>query len=461
MRLLELKLNEAGLEAKEMRPEKMSNVKDKKGRLLSRSELFLQKIKNKSPFQTTDGRQIIIDPKELSKAVAWVGTGTPRGRLVLMTLDGEKIAPGNLLKTNEFGGQGEGSEDESKVANKGDIAEGILGAALFAKLAARINGTIGDITNENIWKIVYGLKQSGADEYTATVKDAGRKVVNDKIVFTLRLNPAPYNDLMNPIKRPVLEEFASSAAEFVNSPNGQEFAEHYYLNGKPDAIRIISDGVSDQKGQKTDVKVIATDLKTGEKRELELNMSLKTSGIPQFGQVGAGAIKKQGDMFRAQTFLWNEFGIDMSPVEKEFERILAEDGIIPAMKYGYQSAANILVDLLSGDYDDEEYIYIKQFAKGVNYHGTLNDPNVLLVDFSKGTYDVLNFSLLEDKLADINLTAKYTESGTGLPIVQILDAVSNKRLLQFRYYINSSGARKHLIEKGPLLSKLISVKRKK
>jgi hypothetical protein len=461
MRLLELKLNEAALEAKAFANNYPSGtVNPKTQQKYSRGELFLLKIKNKQPFKKTDGTDVIIDPKEYKKFADWLATG-PAGRIVLKTIDGGQVANGSILKTPEFGGQGQGSEKDSKVANKGDIAEGILGAALFAKLAARVNGSIGDITNENIWKIVYSLRQSGTDEYSTTVKDAGKKVVNDKIIFTLRLNTAPYNDLMNPVKRPVLEEFASSAAEFVNSPNGQEFAEYYYLNGIPDVIRIISDGVSDQKGQKTDVKVIATDPKTGEKRELELNMSLKTSGIPQFGQVGAGAIKKEGDIFRAQTVLWSQFGINIDKLEKKFEKLLNTDGIVPATKYMYQNAAKILAELLSGDFDEEEYMYIKEFANGVNYHGTLNDPNVLLVDFSKGTYDVLNFSLLEDKLKDIDLDAKYTESEKGLPIVQVVDKNSGKRLMQFRYYVNASGARKHLIEKGPLLSKLISVKHKK
>jgi hypothetical protein len=463
MRLLELKLNEAGLTASAMPSGKESGTKDKNGRLLTRQELFLYKIKNKSPFLTTAGQQVIINPKELAKATAWIGTGNPVGKLTLTTTTGETIETGKLLKTPEFGGKGGGAA-EGKIGNRGNVAEGILGGALFAKLSARINGNIGKIGPSDVWRSVYALKKSGQEEYSVTVKDAGKKVVNDQIIFTLKLAESDYNDLMDPKKQSLLTDLTASAVEFVNSKDGQDFAEHYYLNGKPDVIRVISDGVSDQKGQKTDVKVIATDPRTGQKREMELNMSLKTKGIPQFGQVGAGAVKKKGDMFRAQKTLWEKFGVDVNSLEQEFEEILDKDGIKSAMQMMYQSVADVLGQLLSGDFDDEEYIYLKQFTKGINYHATLNDPNVLLVDFVNGTYDVLNFNLIEDKLKDINLDARYNESergdNPGLPKVEIFDKTSGKRLLQIRYYLGAGG-RKHLIEKGPLLSELISVKTQK
>lgn len=453
-------LLETGLVASEMPPGKLSAVTDKKGKILTRSELFLQKVKNKSPFQTTDGRQVVIDPKEANNVAAWIKSG-PAGRLKLNLFGGGTIETGKLLKTPEFGGKGEGGV-EGKVSNKGNVAEGILGGALFAKLTARINGNIGAIDSEAVWRTLYALKQSGSEEYSLTVKDASKKTVNDKIIFTLKLAVADYNDLMDPSKRILLGDLTSGAVEFVNSTDGQKFAEYYYLNGKPDIIRVISDGMSDQKGQKTDVKVVATDPTTGEKRELELNMSLKTGGIPQFGQVGAGGAKKQGDMFRAHALLWNQFGIDISTVEDEFERILAEDGIKAAMQYMYQNAADIFSQLLSGDYDDEEFVYLKQFAKAINYFGTLNDPNVLLLDFAGGTYDVLKFDLIEDKLKDIDLDAKYNESqkgaNIGTPKVEIFDKNSGKRLLQIRFY--KSKSLKHLVEKGPLMSDLISVKGK-
>lgn len=464
MKLLELKqiIAEAGLAASEFRDNYESGtINPKTGRKYSRNELFLQKVKTKSPFQDVDGNQVIIDPKEAPKVAAWIASGTPVGSLKLNILGGGSITNTKLLKTPEFGGKGTGSV-EGKVSNRGNIAEGILGGALFAKLAARIGKTIAAIGPDDVWKSLDMLKKSGAEEFSVAVKDAGRKVVNDKIVFTLKLAEADYNDLMNPSKRELVADLVSSAVAFVNGNDGQKFAEYYYLNGKPDVIRVISDGMSDQKGQKTDVRVIVTDPKTGEKREMELNMSLKTKGIPQFGQVGAGASKKKGDMFRAQKQLWGHFGLEVTSMEEDFENLLDKGKVLPAQQLMYQNAADIFDQLLSGDFDDEEYLYLKQFASAVDFFGTLNDPNIILVDFKGGNYDVLKFSILEEKLKNIDLGARYVESlsdeNPGTPRVEIFDKNSGKKLVQIRFYPGKSF--KHLIEKGPLLNELISIKGK-
>lgn len=455
MRLLEIKsLLESGLTASDMKPGKDSAVLDSTGKKLTRLELFLRKVKTKSPFETTDGRQVVIDPKEVDKIDAWIKTG-PSGKLKLNLLGGGAIETGKLVKTAEFGGK-TGEQGEGKVTNRGEIAEGLMGASLFAKMSARVNKTIAPIGVDDVWSVIDQLRTSGADEYAVKMRDASKAVVNDSIIYTLRLKAGPYGDLMNPTKRQVVDDLVRSVVAFANSPAATEYCEYFYLNGKPDIINIIADGVTEEKSSKVDVKVVVTDAKTGKRSERMLNLSLKADAA-QFGQVGGGEAKIPGSRFESQKTLWNRFGIDVDSLKEDFENLLAKKGLMQAIFMMYANANDMFRELLSGDHDEEEYLYIKDFVNAINYFATLNMPNVLLVTMERGTYDVLNFDLLEDKLKEINLTSRYNELAKN-PTVEIYDANSGKVLLKVRSKIEGGTYLRNYIEKGPLMSELISVR---
>lgn len=102
--IIDTLLVEANLAAAEIPPNKKSNVVNPAtNKPFSRVELFIHKIKTKSPFTDLEGNQIIIDPKEVNKAKEWILSG-PKGIVSLNTISpGGTIKNTELLKTVEFG----------------------------------------------------------------------------------------------------------------------------------------------------------------------------------------------------------------------------------------------------------------------------------------------------------------------------------------------------------------------
>jgi len=450
MRLLELKslVEASGLTAKEF-SKYVGDVKK------DRVPVFLSKVDRGSPFELVAGGTVVIDRSELPRLKKLFAAGDFDLVGKIKTVGGGTIVLGKLKKTGEFGGLTDAGAE--KLANRGEVAEGIMGAGLFAKLAARSGGRINIVGPDEIWAVIDQLRVSGDNEYSTTKRDAGKVVVNDSIIFTLKLKEGPYKDLMNPAKRSLMDDLVQSVVEFSNSPDAEEYSKYFYLNGKPDIINVIADGVSEETTSKVDVKVIVTDPKTGKKSTRVLNLSLK-AGADQFGQVGGGKAAVEGSQFESQRTLWSHFGINVDSLKDDFERIRQDSGLFKAVAMMYINANSMFSELLSGDYDEEEYLYLKDFVKAINYFATLNVPGILLVTLEKGTYDVLNFDLLEDKLKSINLDSRFRETLTN-PQIEIFDKNTGATLIQIRAKIEGGTYLRNYIEKGPLMSKLISVKR--
>ena len=436
MRLLELK---DLLEASDLSAGELSK------RNFEKLSTFIDKVNDSQPFALIDGGEVIIDKSEAVRLQQLADDGQLRGAISVKTDKGQKPLS-SLAKTAEFGGTGLQAD---KLANKGEIAEGILGAAMFAKLSARVNSGIGNVGGPEVWAVIDTLKSSGLDSYSVELKDKGRALVNDKIQFTLRLKAAPYRDLMDPKKRSLMNQLMSSALAYANSDRAQEYSEYYFLNGKPDIIHVVSDGVSGEKTRKTDVEVFVTDPKTGKIDKRKLNISLK-AGSDQVGQVGGWEFPKMNE-------LWAKFGILVDTFQDEYNSTVKKEGVDAAIQFIYRQADQLLKQLLSGDFDDEEYIYLRKFFNGIDYFATLNDPSIELVSFEGGKHKVLKFSQLAKKLKQINLDSAYNET-TKNPRVDIFDRNTGEIFLSIRHKTENAGkVRRNYIEKGPLLSKLAGI----
>ena len=453
MRLLELKsITEAGLQPKEF-TKYLGDPKD-------RVPIFLNKILKGSPFRLEDGREVIVKKSEAKRLKDLFASGVFSTNV---ETDAGPIKLSSFSKTHEFGGQSAANPDVNKISNLGNISEGMLGAALFAKLGARVDGKIGDIFPADLWKVIDTLKKTKKTEYSMSVKDNSKRVVNDTIKYTLKLSEAPYSDLMNPEKRHLLSSLADSCVAFANSPDADEYAEHFYLNGKPDNIHVVTDGISANTERKTDVEVTVRDQITGEVSEKVLNLSLK-AGAGQFGQTGGGSMQKgRQTPAEAAEYLWGGLGIDVSAVSEDYMEMWQEDPH-EAARFMYMFAAGELNSFLAGDNDTKEYKFIKYVADFINNHATYRDPTVLLVDLAKGSYHVLSFANLEPKLSKINLAARYRDDVKEAQI-DIFDKnhpkagnVSDRQpvLLTIRFKPQESSY-KNLIFSGPVLKQVADV----
>lgn len=339
---------------------------------------------------------------------------------------------------------------EESISNRGEVSEGILGAAMFAKFTKRQPGEeVGAITSADITNVLDALQSQGNDTYSVTVNDAESEVA-DTISFVLRLKTAPYQDLMNPLKRKLLTNELNSAAAYVNNPMAERYSKYFYLNGKADEISIMADGAASESEKKSDVWVGIRD-NNGAMRTLKLNASLKVGGVAQFGQVGGSGIE-------SMTKLFGYFGIDVAPYVNKFEQAYKKDQF-KAVEYMYRQIVNELQSRLTGNDDTEEARFVDQVAHAVTHFATLGDANVELVDFDKGGFKILRFKNLEYKLRNIDLTASYT--GKTRPEISIHDVENPKKeLISIRCKVENKKSGpyvRNIIEKGSLLEEITKV----
>jgi hypothetical protein len=452
MKLLELKqaiLNEAALDA--------DGILNRAGR----KEVFLNKIKTGSPFITTTGDKVLIAKNEAKRLEGLMNSGQFKGSIKLVLADGGTILLSKLQKTPEFkdfSGKTTADDDSNYVTNKGDISEGLLAAAMFAKLKSRVNKEIGEVTEDDMWAIIDSLTATGDSTYSVNVKD-GKSMVNDQIILTVILNAESFSDLTNKAKRSLITDNAASAVRFANSDDLQEFSKYFYLNGRPDIINIICDGgdAAKQKVSKVDIEVVVTDKLTGKVDRKRLDISLKADAA-QFGQVGMGSDRLY-DFFKRQTEFWQVFGIDIKETESQFDAIFKKKGLQAAVGFVYEFAGDVMATLLSYDNDEDEYMFLSDLAKGINYYATLHNPNVLLVDFVSGGYKMMKFDDIESKLATVKLTTRFASDNVG-PQVDVYDQVSGKLFLKFRAKFLRK-ERRNYVEKGPLMAELLGTKVKR
>ena len=340
------------------------------------------------------------------------------------------------------------------VANRGEISEGILGAAMFAKFTKREgNEEVGTIAPADITAVLDSLQQSGTDTYEVSVQDANNEIA-DHISFMLKLKTAPYQDLMNPMKRNLLANELASAAAYVNSPMAERYSKYFYINGKADEIAIMADGAASETDKKADVWVGVKD-KNGQMRTLKLNASLKVGGVGQFGQVGGSGAESMRTLF-------GYFGLDVEPYIEEYKQHHSKDQF-KAVEFMYRQIAEDLQSRLAGNSDTEEAKFVDSVAHAITHFATLGDPNVELVDFDKGGFKILRFKNLVYKLRNINLTASYVQKTR--PELQIHDVENPKKvLLTIRCKIENKKAGpyvRNIIEKGSLLEELTEVQQQK
>ena len=203
----------------------------------------------------------------------------------------------------------------------------------------------------------------------------------------------------------------------------------------------------------------------GMMRKLKLNISLKTKGIGQFGQVGGYTIDKMRE-------LWQYFGIniDEHAFTEKYERHSKKDKE-KGLAYLYGEIAQILAKKLQGDDEDAEVRFVDQLSKAIQFFATMDDPSVELVDFDAGGFKILRFNKLREQLRKVDLTATFVKPKTekGKPEVVVHQVGDPKNILvgvrvKIENKIDKNGQPyvyyRNIIEKGPLLEKITTVQQK-
>jgi len=343
----------------------------------------------------------------------------------------------------------------STEGNVGDLSEPVLSAAVVAKLIKRGSDNVDDITAEDVMNTLNSAVNSGTSSYT--VADKNSKIA-DIIKFTVAVREPTRVFMQRPDFWQQYGTMLPSAVHYANSGQIDRYADHFYKNGKVDMVTVASDGMSDQKGKKTDIEAFANG-----KPLKALKISLK-AGSSQFGQQGAGSLTADVASTKG---VWQSTVNFFSPIGVEIPQPRRVAEKVTFWTKAYKDATRQLKSQLAGADARSEAGVVAKIAAMVLNHATKGDDGVRLVQLSKtGVSTVHSFKNLTDKLLtdNINLTVSYREgiskNGEPRPELNIYDANSGKSLIKLGYH--ATGDNKKIwnsVTMEPLLSELTTMTR--
>ena len=448
---------------------------------------------------------------------------------VLGTVNGEDVSWKNEAgypleifdKTKEIKGS------SRKSYNTGNMTEGIFACAIYLRLRKAK-----EITSTELIDFMVGNLQGSGQIPPKTDNDAKTKwtspgiknPVQDKLRLIVTLAANNFEPLKNRDTMMGLSSHINAIVKYVNTVEIQRIQEDFLKNNIVDSITVRAAGTEDEKASKVDIDIVYQNetMKGPEKVEATYSRSLKTGNVDQFGQKSTGGAKydsyaydeyeeedfdaegnaldgnkkaklgkrKQGQSkemadiiqrrWNKQHIFWKTFGIDIDTGKtqtdfiKNWENDWTTEGydFIDSFKLSYDEAHTQFNKALSNKNDRKE---VETFFQALQWHARRNDPAALVTNFDekKGTYEELDFDLLDSYIAKADLTARVAtnlrskeKKATKRPVIWIVANSPGKFkqvewnegeiFMKFRLFV---GAEKitNLIEKGPLIRKWTEV----
>jgi hypothetical protein len=321
------------------------------------------------------------------------------------------------------------AEAKTQKFNRGDAAEGILGAALAAKFAKRpkaIGQAFPKLTIKDIDDMLDDFFSTGRRVNTRVgdiVVSKGKSKVRDNIVLGIGLPDAAMKLLKKKANRKVVYDLYESAISYVEDTWLKE-VEIYAINANPDEIEILSDGVGDQKGTKADIKINING------KPYKRQISLKVGGGDQFAQVS-------GHEFSKQAKIWNDMlGLNISNLEKKYNDAIKnynstlcfssrDDKKLMGLKQMVKDAAGIVYKEASRQIGEKirskDTKFFTNFSNMVFFGATRGDESIELVKLETSVkrlrFDRNFVKRYTETLKKSNMKVSFREVGD--PLVQI------------------------------------------
>ena len=398
------------------------------------------------------------------------------------------VKSNEIFKTVEFGGGGGGKQG----FNMGNVSEGIFAAAVFAKFWIGRDKQIG---TEEVIKVLNVLSKANATkvagkksvqgEFVETAPNRKRGIPPDNIFYQFGLSANNHLALINSSnwRGKKFLGIMKYACSYANSTQISKWVDLIYTNGRVDNIVVHADGEANQKGTKVDVKVFCSDNNPEDDRlkELNINVSLKIDGIKQFGQVGGTDYDNQ---LLFWTQLFPEIKLDNPITDTTYLQSSVSLGgkmvkgkYVRATEYAkslekYYIAMQKDLKRLAGTPGSKENDKLAMaFAQGVRFYGSLNEPNVELLDIHhiKGATSVdldKIESLLKGKGIKVSevIMSNPQEGNKPTPTIRYQVMIDNKWVDFLQTRVKKSGNNntgpyyRNIIEKLSGFSKLLGVK---
>ena len=371
--------------------------------------------------------------------------------------DGEEIPKGKIMKTEEYKG---GRVDY----NKGNVAELIFAAAIFARFTTRTKR----VDEDDIKKIIFDRRvKTNPGNMIEMAPNKGVKI-QDKVELKWGMSGNNHRAVTNPALWPVWsladnsqDNLVAASCRYANSPNVTAWSNLVYENRSYNEITILAEGEDDQKETKVDVRVTITD-QDGNPEPVNINVSLKKGNVGQFGQFG-------GVTYEVQKEVWGSaFGIE-PPLEKtKYESYFVTKDHKTDTAIAFQEMYKAVIPVVKKMFDDPKSNrkMVQTFANFLSQQVTLGEKNVTLVTLKQDYAVEYNLDNVQAMLENLDFDFQYRvqkakgEGDEDLPAIDINCKVKGefevKTLLTIRAKRGEGTYYRNIFEKKALFTDLFA-----
>ena len=344
-----------------------------------------------------------------------------------------------------------------RIANKGDVAEGILGATIMARLLG-YNANRGSAPKVSISDVlaVLGALDRQSDKNPRDRKTSKELEFQGDIQKSLKiaLNVGNFNDLMSDEKRPIVYPIYEAVLSYVNSNYFLDFLKSTVFNPEPFELEVLVVGAEEQMASKADVRI--------EKDGIPIwSHSLKL-GSRQLGQVGGKSADKVFE------YVTKVFGFEASPErKKEYSDMLTSlDGDNNRQKF-YDASSLVFTDLhryMKRQLSSNQAAYTEKLLNSLKQSAISDESNIDVLNFEKSTFRLLDFEQIKEILNYIDLDVDLSAGKTGYPIITVFSRgaqgvvpLPSNTLFKFRPKFENSGpVLRFYVEYGNLIDTMLS-----
>lgn len=398
-------------------------------------------------MNVTGDRNLVVPPDE----------GAAKNIRLKLKGSNQTIGTGALFKSPDLKG--------GKGFNTGDVAEGVLGAAVAAKFIKRG----GLITEKDIANVIKGfssieevVNQKTGKKTSNKRGSMAAKAGEDQVTFTLVLNKTSFDALYESAAKdkyaPEMKGLFLSGVKYANEDDDVRNAISQVVDdSNSNEVVVNSDGVADQTGTKADLflNIDGTVINL---------LSLKAGDVKQFGQASGYSYDKLEEFFQTT------FGIQLhNDYLKRMEGGGARENF-EIIKEMYRDITQQIQSEIAGN-TNQEVTFLQRLYNGIYYHATRNDPNVSMV-IMKATPNSPGFAKLtfgeelREAMEQFDLQIKMQENPPKIQIYGVPVGSEAKKLagsdmlLQIRSNLKGDTAEgyvRNIVEMGGLLKKIAKV----
>ena len=308
----------------------------------------------------------------------------------------------NLVQGTVTGGA------DVRISNSGDIAEGILGAAIYTALQRYPKKTTDNEVRRAIQELGIDYEVDGKKAFNSlgATTSAGVPVTLD-----VGLNTVIFRDLVDEEKRFLLDSVYSNVMRFVRSRYFMGYMKRNIYEAEPslESLRVAVVGAADQLVAKSDIHLFRNE-------EILWKYSLKKDSR-QLSQVGG---KKAENVFG---YLADIFGFSISDEFSEKYEVLLGD----LNKKDYYKLSQTMFEVISSKAKQKAASnpdeYVKQILESLKKAAISDESNIDLLNFEKNRFRLLGFDDIIDRFKGVSFcSGVYTTSKGGVPYLVVYDA---------------------------------------